>query len=64
MVYKFFDKKAGSEINVNKQRVEELHKPVVKQLKKRKVHAKFKENLWAADLTEMESLPLGNKNVN
>ena len=34
MVYKFFDKKTGSEVSVNKQLVEELHKPVIKKLEK------------------------------
>ena len=63
MVYKFFDKKTGSEINANKQLSEELNKPVIKKLKKRKVYARWKENFWAADLAEMRSLSSKNENV-
>ena len=36
MVYKFFDKKTGSEISVNEELAEELHKPVIKNFKKEK----------------------------
>ena len=36
MVYKFFDKKTGSEISVNEEQAEELHKPVVKNFEKEK----------------------------
>ena len=58
-----FDKKAGSGISVNEQLAEELHKSVIKKLKRRKVYARFKDNIWAADLAEMESLSSKNKNV-
>ena len=50
-------------INGNEQLVEELQKPVIKKLKKRKLCAMFEDNIWAADLAEMESLPSKNKNV-
>ena len=63
MVYDFLDKKTGSEISVNEELAEELHKPVIKNFKKRKVYARFKDNIWAADLAEMESLSSKNKNV-
>ena len=53
MDYKFFDKKTGSGISVNEQLAEELHKPVTKKFKRRKVYARFKNNAWAADLAEM-----------
>ena len=43
-------------ISVNEQLAEELHKPVIKKIKRRKVYARFKDNIWAADLAEMESL--------
>ena len=36
MVYMFFDKKAGSGINVNEQLAKELHKPVIKKIKEKK----------------------------
>ena len=63
MVYEFFDKKTGSGISVNEQVAEELHKPVIKKSKRRKVYAKFEDNVWAADLAEMRSLSFENKNI-
>ena len=55
MVYKFFDKKTGSGVSLNEQQTEELHKPVIKKFKRRKLYAKFNENIWAAGLAEIES---------
>ena len=43
MVYKFFnERKKGSGIE-NKQLAEELHKPIIKNFKRRKVYSSFKE---------------------
>ena len=63
MVCKFFDKKTGLVIGVNEQLAEELHKPVIKKFKRRKVYARFKDNIWASDLAEIGSLSSKNKNV-
>ena len=63
MVYSLFDKKTESGISVNKQLAEELYKPVIKKFKRKKVYARFKDNFFAADLAEMESLYSANKNV-
>ena len=63
MVYKFFDKKTGSGVSINEQLAEELHNPVIKKFKRRKVYARFKDNIWARDLAEMELLSSKNKNV-
>ena len=63
MVYNLFDKKTGSVVSVNEQLAKELHKPVVKNFKRREVYAKFIDNIWAADLAEMESLFSKNKNA-
>ena len=49
MVYKFFHKKTGSGTSVNEQLAEELHKPVTKKFKRRKVYARFKNNIWGAE---------------
>ena len=35
---------------------QELHKPVIKSFKRKKVYSKFKENIWAEDLAETGSL--------
>ena len=63
MVYKFFDKKTGVGISVKEQLVEELHNPVIKKFKRTKVYARFKGNILAVDLAEMESLSSKNENV-
>ena len=55
MVYTFFDKKTVTEMSINENLAEELHKPVIKNLK-RTVDARFKDNIWiicAVDLAEM-----------
>ena len=41
-------------MSVNEQLAEELHKPVTKKIKRRKVYTRFKDNIWAAYLAEME----------
>ena len=48
-------------LSVNEQLAKELYKPVIKKFKRRKVYARFKDNIWAADLAEMESLSSKNK---
>ena len=63
MVYEFFDKKTGSGISVIEQLAEKLHKPVTKKFEIKKVYARFKDNIWAADLAELGSLSSKNKNV-
>ena len=56
MVYKFFDKKSGVNIPLecNEQLVKELHKPIIRKFKKRKVYSGFKDNIWGADLADMQ----------
>ena len=39
----------------------ELHKPIIKKFKKRKVHSFFKDNIWGVDLADMQSLSRYNK---
>ena len=56
MVHKFFDKKTGLGASVNEEIAEELHKLMIKNLKRRRVYTKFKDNIWAADLAKMVSL--------
>ena len=51
-----------SVVRVNEQLAKELYKPVIKKFKRRKVYARFKNNIWGADLAEMESLSSKNKN--
>ena len=49
--------------NVNEMLTQELHKTVIKKIQKRKVYARFKDNILAADLAEMGSLSSKNQGV-
>ena len=63
MVYKFFKKKSkenGTAVNNNnennKQNIQlakELHKPIIKNFKRRTVYSGFKNNIWGADLADV-----------
>ena len=66
MVNKFFDKKStGSSVNIplefNEQLAKELHKPVIRKFEKRNVYSGFKDNIWGADLTDMQLTSKFNK---
>ena len=69
MVHNFFDKKTkGSGLShtmkstpQNALLAEELHKPIIKNLKKRKVYSAFKDNIWGADLADMQLISKFNK---
>ena len=79
MVYKFFDSKVaspdkksvgsgGKRVNTkitpqNEQLAEELHKPIIRKFKKRKVYSTFKDNIWGVDLTDMQLLSKYNKGI-
>ena len=66
MVYKFFDKKPGGTCITNEpnyQLEEELHKPIIRKFKKRKVYSSFRDNIWGVDLADMQSLSKYNKGI-
>ena len=66
MVYTFFDKKSkGSGITKesNHQLANELHKPIIRKFKKRKVYSSFRDNIWGLDLADMQSLSKYNKGI-
>ena len=72
MVYKFFDKKSAgrgakhvnTKLTLQNQRLAvELHKLIVRKFEKRKVHAGFKDNIWGADLADMQLLSKYNKGI-
>ena len=59
MVYKFFDKKSKrsgikNEIKKNQQLANELHKPITRKFKKKKLYPSFKDNIWGVDLADMQ----------
>ena len=41
--------KTRSGVSANEQLAEKLHKPVIKKFQRRKVYARFKDNIWADD---------------
>ena len=61
MVDKFFDKKSGGSGLKNQQLANELHKPIIKKLKNRKVYSSFKYNIWGVDLADMLLISKRNK---
>ena len=66
MVYKFFNKNSkgssvvNNEIKENLQLAKELRKPTIRNLKRRAVYSRFKDNIWGAD---MQSLSKYNKRI-
>ena len=50
-------KSAGSGVDTvpNYQLANGLHKQIIKKFKRRKVYSSFKDNIWGADLTDMQS---------
>ena len=74
MVYRFFDKKtkdsgvttlanksAIKSIPQNEQLADELHKPITRKFRKRKIYSAFKDNIWAADLADIQLISKFNK---
>ena len=73
MVYKFFDKNSqgrglplSSALQVannkeNIQLADELHKPIIRKFKKRKMYSSFRDNIWGADLADMQLISKFNK---
>ena len=47
----------------NEQLAEELHKPIIRKFKKRKVYSAFKDSIWGVDLADMQLLSKYNKGI-
>ena len=74
MLYNFFDKKtsgsgvatlanksaASNKIKQNQQSAGELHEPIIKKII---VNSSFKDNIWGADLAEMQLISKFNKGI-
>ena len=52
---------ANNEIKQNFQLAKELHKPIIRNFKKRTVYSGFKDNIWGADLADMQLISNFNK---
>ena len=79
MVYTFFDSKVtlpdkksegsgAKHVNTklipqNERLSDELHKPIIRKFKERKVYSAFKDNVWGADLADMQLLSKCNKGI-
>ena len=66
MVYKFFHKKSsgsGVDAEPNYQFANERHRQIIRKFKRRKVYSSFTDNIYGADLADMQSLSKYNKRV-
>ena len=71
MVYKSFDKKPKdtpggaikSKTMPNQQLADELHKLINRKFKKYKVYSSFKDNIWGADLADMQLIKRHNDGI-
>ena len=71
MVYNFFDSKVyspdrktlGSGVNENIKLANELRKPIITKFNKQKVYSSFKDNIWGADLADMQLLSKFDKGI-
>ena len=74
MVYKFLDKttvvscvttlankSAIKPMPQSEELAEELHKPIIRKFKKRKAYSAFKDNIWGADLADVQLIRKFNK---
>ena len=63
MIYKFCDKKSkGGGVNtlleINEQLAKELHKPVIRNFKKRTVYSGFRDNIWDVPLKDKKGVSI------
>ena len=76
MVYRFVDKKSSAtrenkfaggavknENMSNKKLTEELHKSIIGKFEKRKVYSSFIDNIWGADLVDMQLISKFNNGI-
>ena len=52
---------SGSKNISNKELAEELHKPIIRNFNKRKVHSPFIDNIWGEDLADFQLISKFNK---
>ena len=50
-------------VNENIKLANELHKPIIRKFNKRKIYSSFKDNIWCADLADMQLLSKFNKGI-
>ena len=52
-----------NENNSNKELGEELKKPIIRKFKKRHVYSSFQDNIWSADLADLQLINKFNKGI-
>ena len=50
-------------LSQNQHLAEELHKSIIRKVKKRKLHSLFKDNIWRADLLDIQLICRYNKGI-
>ena len=70
IVYKFFNERikgmgieSGNRFPENEILANELHKLIIKNFKRRKVHSSFKDNIWGIDLADMTLISKFNRGI-
>ena len=70
IIYKFFNERtkgsgieSGNRFTKNEILAEELHKPIFKNFKRRKVYSSFKDNIWDIDLADMTLISKFDKGI-
>ena len=66
MGYKFFNKKSSGSVIANEpdyQLADELNKKIIRKFKKRKLYSSFRDNIWGANLADMQSLSKYNNGI-
>ena len=70
MAYKFFNERtkgsgieSGNGFPENKKLAEEIHKPIIKNFKRRKVYSSFKDNISGVDLADIQLKSKYNKGI-
>ena len=74
MVYKLFDKNSrdathtgtgivSDAVSENQQFARELHKRIIRKIKKHKAYSSFRDKIWGADLADMQLTRKYNKDI-
>ena len=63
LIKKISGSRIENEIISNKELAEELHKPIVRKFKKRKLNSPLIDNIWGADVADMQLLSRFNKGI-
>ena len=56
-----YTKPSGGTVKNEIKSIKELQKPIIRKFKKRKAHSSFIDNIWHADLADMQLISTFNK---